>query len=572
VSSALPPRYARPDPLVGSVINGKYRVTALVAAGGMGKIFRAEQLSLERPVAIKVLHSHSTSHLDDPTFKKRFFREASILSRLQHPNIVTVFDYGAIDGTDERYFMAMEFLSGDTLLRRIVEQKSIGVRETVRIGKQIARGLSEAHALGIVHRDLKPSNVMLVAGRHGDELVKVLDFGIVKILGDEDSIEELTQEGSFIGSPKYMAPEQITRGAKVDARTDVYSLGIILYQCLCGAVPFDAESSIQTMMAHLNQAPLPMGERAPALVLPQWLDELVMACIAKEPHMRPATMELVARTLAEGENALVTGATISQPPRAAPARPSRPSVGASLSPSTAATNVSTETGPSIASLPPNSHDGDDRTRLSAQPRAASALLAARVTPIAIGGAVLLAAAAFVGVRATHVRGEASSPSAASRASSASSASNGSNASREMFRLVVESTPAGAEVIEADVVLGTTPLTLAIDNARARTQPRQLTLKLAGYQPYALTQGPSDDNVRILATLSPTPTSSIPPTAPLATLTPPNEAPLTPLTTAPSAHATRASAPGAHPARSTPAESAARKPDAPDPKLDIRLSR
>ena len=297
--------------------------------------------------------------------------------------------------------------------------------------------------------------------------------------------------------------------------------------------------------------------------------------------MRPATMEIVARTLAEGESALLTGATVSQPPRALPVRPSRPSVGMSLSPSTAATNVSTETGPSIAPLPPT----DDRTRRSAQPRATRAILASRVTPIAIGSALLLAAVGFVGVRATHVRGVASSSS--------------SEASKPTFRLVVESTPPGAEVVEgdvdADVVLGTTPLTLAIDNAVARTQPRKLTLRLAGYQPYALTQGPSDDNVRILATLILTPA---PAAAPLATLTPPNDAPPT---SAQTAHAARASAPAPHPRSDSPAESAARKPDQmpeqmpdpkpdpkpeqkaeqkaeqkpeqkPDPRLDIRLSR
>src|SRR4051812_31553827 len=197
----------------------------------MGRIYRAEQLALGRTVALKVLHGASRgspAYLDDPAFKKRFLREASILAKLQHPNIVTVFDYGAIEGAEEHYFMAMEFLQGETLLRRIVNQGSLSPRETIHVGRQIARGLCEAHAAGIVHRDLKPANVMIVAGREADdELVKVLDFGIVKVVGQEggdedDLVEELTQEGSFIGSPKYMAPEQIRKGAKVDPRTDVY--------------------------------------------------------------------------------------------------------------------------------------------------------------------------------------------------------------------------------------------------------------------------------------------------------------------------------------------------------------
>src|SRR5206468_1477537 len=129
----------------------------------------------------------------------------------------------------------MEYLSGETLARRISESVALSPKDTIRIARQIARGLTEAHAQGIIHRDLKPSNVMLVQGRDGEEQVKIVDFGIVKIVGDESmETEELTQEGSFIGSPKYMAPEQIQRGGKVDTRTDVYSFGVILYQCLCG--------------------------------------------------------------------------------------------------------------------------------------------------------------------------------------------------------------------------------------------------------------------------------------------------------------------------------------------------
>ena len=247
----------------------------------------------------------ATTTATTPQFKKRFLREASILARLQHPNIVTVFDYGAIEGLEaERYFMAMEFLSGQTLTRRISDNMSLATRDTMKIARQIARGLSEAHAVGVIHRDLKPSNVMLLPGRDGEDLVKIVDFGIVKLIGDDSRDgEELTQEGSFIGSPKYMAPEQITRGGKIDARTDVYSFGIILYQCLTGSVPFDGASSIQTLMAHLNQVPQPIRERAPSAEVPEWLDLLVMSCVEKDPEKRPQTMEAVARALAEAEAA-----------------------------------------------------------------------------------------------------------------------------------------------------------------------------------------------------------------------------------------------------------------------------
>src|SRR5688572_25987582 len=215
--------------LVGRLVNGKYDVQAVIAAGGMGKIYRAEQQPLGRIVALKVLHarggaagttgsgSHGSS--GDPLFKKRFFREASILAKLQHPNIVTVFDYGRIDGLepdDEQYFMAMEFLSGETLQQRIQARGALTVDEIMPVARQVARGLREAHANGIIHRDLKPSNIMITNGRDGEDLVKIVDFGIVKLTAEDEKTQELTQQGLFIGSPKYMAPEQVSSG-KVDA-------------------------------------------------------------------------------------------------------------------------------------------------------------------------------------------------------------------------------------------------------------------------------------------------------------------------------------------------------------------
>jgi serine/threonine-protein kinase len=307
-STVPPPGSKKPDPLVGTVIAGKFKVHSLVASGGMGKVYRAEQAPLGRPVALKVLHMDPAraDDTDQAQFKKRFLREANILAQLQHPNIVTVFDYGAIEGESERYFMAMEFLSGETLSQRIAERVRIEAPEVIRIALQLARGLTEAHAHNIVHRDLKPSNLMLIAGRGGEEVVKIVDFGIVKIVG-EQSQETVTQEGAFIGSPSYMAPEQIETGGKMDTRTDIYALGVILYQCLTGTVPFEAGSSIQMLMAHLNKTPQPMRERAPQADIPDWLDELVMSCMEKAADRRPQTMDGIARVLAEADAAMRSG-------------------------------------------------------------------------------------------------------------------------------------------------------------------------------------------------------------------------------------------------------------------------
>ena len=249
-----------PDPLIGRLINDRFKIAALIARGGMGKVYRAEQAPLGRVCAIKVLNpNYAGEH--DPEFHKRFFLEASIASKLTHPNTVTIFDYGRTD--DDIYYMAMEYLEGHTLHRAIREAGSFPEERGAHIARQICRALREAHSLGVIHRDLKPANIFLV--EHGDEtdFVKVLDFGLVKDVSEGKPAEELTQTGLFMGSPKYMAPEQI-RGDKVDARTDIYSLGIIMYEMMTGKVPFDRPNSVNILMAHVNEEPPPLRTMNPS--------------------------------------------------------------------------------------------------------------------------------------------------------------------------------------------------------------------------------------------------------------------------------------------------------------------
>ena len=282
-----------PDPLIGRTVNDRFKIMALIARGGMGKVYRAEQAPLGRVCAIKVLNpNYAGEH--DPEFHKRFFLEASIASKLTHPNTVTIFDYGRTD--DDIYYMAMEYLEGHTLHRAIREAGCFPDERAAHVARQICRALREAHSLGVIHRDLKPANIFLV--EHGDEtdFVKVLDFGLVKDVSEGKPAEELTQTGLFMGSPKYMAPEQI-RGDRVDARTDIYSLGIIMYEMLTGKVPFDRPNSVNILMAHVNEEPPPLRTMNPNINPSAALEETVARCMAKDPDNRFRSMDEVLAAL-----------------------------------------------------------------------------------------------------------------------------------------------------------------------------------------------------------------------------------------------------------------------------------
>ncbi len=290
-AQASPTTRGGPDPLIGRLINDRFKVVALVARGGMGKVYRAEQAPLGRTCALKVLNpKYAGDH--DPEFHKRFFLEASIASKLTHPNTVTIFDYGRTD--DDIYYMAMEYLEGRTLHRGIREEGSFSDERTAHVARQVCRSLREAHSLGVIHRDLKPANIFLVDHADEHDFVKVLDFGLVKNV--ENPGEDLTQAGLFMGSPKYMAPEQI-KGDKVDGRTDIYALGIIMYEMLVGKVPFDRPNSVHIMMAHVNEPPPPMRSINPDIQISQSTEELIFKCLEKDPDLRYPSMEYLLNSL-----------------------------------------------------------------------------------------------------------------------------------------------------------------------------------------------------------------------------------------------------------------------------------
>ncbi len=286
-----------------------YRLGAQIGAGAMGEVFAAEHTDLGRPVALKVLSPTLSS---DPMLVQRFRLEARAIAALSHPNLVQVYDLGTT--LDGRLFFAMERLRGESLRGRLERAKSadrgrLPPAECVRIGVAIARALAAAHAVGVVHRDIKPENVFLTE----DGGVKVLDFGVAKtnnsaILGGTDG--NVTRAGELFGSPAYMAPEQ-ARGRDVDARTDLYAVGAVLYECATGTQLFEDATMIELLARHMGQEPDPPRGRAPDANIPVALEAVILRCLAKEPSHRFDSAVILADVLGR---ALDPGAVIEEAP------------------------------------------------------------------------------------------------------------------------------------------------------------------------------------------------------------------------------------------------------------------
>jgi eukaryotic-like serine/threonine-protein kinase len=512
---------------LGRVISGRYRLERMVAKGGMGRVFLATQIPLGRQVAIKVLIPQST----DKEFRKRFLLEASISARLVHRNIVTVHDYGETEDGD--LYMAMEYLDGDPLSKVINRDVRLSNDRVCRVAIQICRALRAAHQKGVVHRDLKPSNVMLLRDEEGDgveqsDFVKVLDFGLVKVFEPHEKdtpnlSTDLTRAGTLLGSPKYMAPEQI-RCAPIDPRTDVYSLGVIMFHMLAGRPPFLGPTSVEILNQHLKE-PTPsitaiVGE---ATDLAPELEVIVRRAMEKNPADRYPSMDDLLSDL-KAAHRLISGASVSvsisspgavdentnvqeiiasdllesMPVGPAPVPPLLgPALGSSKTP-----DVGT-----LTSLPRASSAGAGSAKITQPTRAVSSSAIEAPFAEAIGrGSTALDSAQSVSIPPAMIDERQRSPRALVAGAAivgivlaglmfvklgVSGSGSGSAreeapalvapaAAQQTVTLKVASTPAGADVLIDGQVIGKTPLTSMMKREPSGSH-KTLVFRLAGYE-------------------------------------------------------------------------------------------
>jgi serine/threonine-protein kinase len=313
------------DPYVGrEILSGQFRVLERIGSGGMGAVYKAQQPSMDRFVAVKILHSKFTNRKD---LVSRFRREARAMSHLTHPNTAKVFLYGQLD--DGACYIVMEHLEGKNLGQIVRHEGPLDPLRAIGVLLQACAALEEAHQKGIVHRDLKPENIFLANQGGIRDYVKVLDFGLAKVTEREmrPGSMILTQEGMVFGTPEFMSPEQ-AQGKILDARSDIYSLAVILYELITGKLPFDARTPMEFVTLHVQATPIPLATRAPSRSFPPGLQAVLDRAMHKQPEGRFQTAAEFANALrgvipAHGYNELVASLPpgtmpLSQPPAASP--------------------------------------------------------------------------------------------------------------------------------------------------------------------------------------------------------------------------------------------------------------
>jgi serine/threonine protein kinase len=499
--------------LLGQVLDGRYKIESVLGHGGMGMVFRATQTSVQRPVAVKTLNSALAAA---PTFFERFRREAEVASRLRHPNVITIFDFGrAPDGT---CYYVMELLNGESLKEMVKRDGPMPLRRAVNLLEQAARGLAHAHAESCVHRDLKPHNIM-VQQLDGKDFVKVLDFGLVKAMEQQDEEEQLTSTGQVLGTPQYMPPEQ-AGGELVDARSDLYALTGVFFYCLTGTSPYGANTVRKALTAALTQTVPPVNSKRQGAPVPPSLDAFIQKGLAREKEDRFQSAEDFIEGMLDAVEGLSNEELDAAPSGGAMGREngsgSKPSV--SNKPRKAGSPVGSASargtsrppsgasgrGPNAAARGSSGTPSSGRGKATGSPsqRSASARAGARAPTPAGEGMPLAKKAALLGlptlllvtglgVVAVKARGEDQAPASPRQAGRAQAEPGGPSepsppspreaplaAPSPTVLVKCNTTPDGAAIFnEKDEQIGTTPGMLALP----RGQKHRLIFRLAGHQ-------------------------------------------------------------------------------------------
>jgi serine/threonine protein kinase len=452
------------DPNLDRVLMGQFELREIAGRGAMGTVYRAYQRTMDRIVAVKILRSEIVK---EPGVLRRFLREARAAARLQHPNIVTVHMVGETE--DGVPYLVMEHIDGVSLEAICEAQGPQPLARVISFGRQIASALSEAHSLGIVHRDLKPANILITDRSRTPDLVKVLDFGIAKLINTEADQSMMTADGTIFGTPHYIAPEQAS-GGDVDHRVDIYSLGCILFRLATGVLPFEGTQSMQVVLKHLREEP--PRPRSIDANIPQSLEDLILACLQKSRNRRPDDAEQVIASLdrIEAEARHGRGEGSRRLPPVHVTRPAPPNAASSPAWTTASANATPPGGQRTPITPTSGHSRLSSTGKIAAMRQAQSPWANRAVWIGVFVAATIGASVGVLAALTHNSAEESVPPAPDHPAIVRNGSGGAPGSASGSTTTAPATTA-TTATTAPVSPTVTPIATTITPAPAKTVAR-----------------------------------------------------------------------------------------------------